>query len=43
MKIDRKSFGCGLAVGAFLMLVVCVTLLLAAALVMQKREAKAAA
>ncbi len=40
MKLDSKSFGCGLAVGALAMLVVCVALLLAAAMVMQKREAK---
>lgn len=43
MKPDSKSFGCGLAVGALAMLGVCVALLLVAAMVMQKREAKAAA
>ena len=43
MKLDSKSFGCGLAVGALTMLVVCVGLVLAAALVIQQREAKATA
>jgi len=39
MKLDSKSFGCGLAVGALAMLGAGVALLLVAALVMQKREA----
>ena len=39
MKIELKSFGCGVAVGALAMLVVCVALLVAAAMVMQKRQA----
>ena len=43
MKLDGESFGCGLVVGAFLMLIVCVALLWAAALVMQKRGAEASA
>jgi CubicO group peptidase (beta-lactamase class C family) len=43
MKLDGKSFGCGLVVGAFRMLIVCVALLWAAALVMQKRGAEASA
>lgn len=43
MKLEPKSFGCGLAVGALTMLVVCVGLVLAAALVIQQREAKATA
>jgi CubicO group peptidase (beta-lactamase class C family) len=40
MKLDSKSFVCGLAVGALAMLVLCVAQLLAAAMVIQKREAK---
>ncbi|MBI3850196.1 MAG: beta-lactamase family protein [Verrucomicrobia bacterium] len=40
MKIDTKSFGCGLAVGALVMLVFCVALLLVAVMVKQQREAK---
>lgn len=43
MKLEPKSFGCGLAVGALTMLVVCVGLVLAAALVIHQREAKASA
>ena len=39
MKLDPKSFGCGLAVGAALMLIICVALLLAAAMVMRERSA----
>lgn len=41
MKMDLKSFGCGLAVGALVMLVLCVALVLVVALVMQKRAATA--
>ena len=41
MKLELKSFGCGLAAGALAMFVVCVALLLAAAMVVQKRTGKA--
>ncbi len=41
MKLDSKSFGCGVAVGALAMLFICGALLLAAAMVMQKRQALA--
>ena len=39
MKIEPKSFGCGVAVGALVMFIVCGALLLAGALLMRKRAA----